>query len=47
MIDWWFLITSYTPADICPLNYGGTSGGCQPPNLITVLINIALAPGVW
>ena len=30
----------------CPLNYGGTSNGCQPPNLITTLINIALKPGV-
>ena len=29
----------------CPLNYGGTGGGCQPPNLITTLINIALKPG--
>ena len=24
---------------------GGTSGGCQPPNLITTLMNMALAPG--
>jgi len=31
--------------DKCPLGYGGTSGGCQPPNLITTLINIALKPG--
>lgn len=30
----------------CPLAYGGTGGGCQPPNLITTLINIALQPGV-
>lgn len=29
----------------CPLNYGGSGDGCQPPNLITTLINIALAPG--
>lgn len=29
----------------CPLGYGGLSGGCQPPNLITTLINIALKPG--
>lgn len=29
----------------CPLKFGGTGGGCQPPNLITTLINIALAPG--
>jgi len=33
-------------ADLCPLGYGGDGGGCQPPNLITTLINIALAPGV-
>jgi len=31
--------------DMCPLLYGGTGGGCQPPNLITTLINIALKPG--
>jgi V-type H+-transporting ATPase subunit a len=30
---------------VCTLGYGGTSGGCQPPNLITTLINIALKPG--
>jgi V-type H+-transporting ATPase subunit a len=30
----------------CPLNYGGSGDGCQPPNLITTLINIALNPGV-
>merc|ERR1719393_657018 len=35
-----------TTADLCPLNYGGSGDGCQPPNLITLLINIALAPGV-
>eukprot|EP00536_Pseudo-nitzschia_multiseries_P002022 jgi/Psemu1/235282/estExt_Genewise1.C_270024 len=29
----------------CPLDYGGSGDGCQPPNLITSLINIALAPG--
>jgi V-type H+-transporting ATPase subunit a len=29
----------------CPLNYGGSGDGCQPPNLITSLINIALQPG--
>jgi len=33
-------------AVLCPLGYGGDGGGCQPPNLITTLINIALAPGV-
>lgn len=32
--------------DLCPLDYGGTGDGCQPPNLITTLINIALKPGV-
>jgi V-type H+-transporting ATPase subunit a len=32
-------------ADLCPLDYGGTGDGCQPPNLITTLINIALSPG--
>jgi V-type H+-transporting ATPase subunit a len=31
--------------DKCPLNFGGSGDGCQPPNLITTLINIALAPG--
>lgn len=31
---------------VCTLGFGGTSGGCQPPNLITTLINIALKPGV-
>jgi len=30
---------------MCPLKFGGTGGGCQPPNLITTLINIALSPG--
>jgi len=34
-----------TTADKCPLDFGGTGDGCQPPNLITTLINIALAPG--
>lgn len=34
-----------TTADKCPLNYGGNGDGCQPPNLITSLINIALQPG--
>lgn len=33
-------------SEVCPLQYGGTGGGCQPPNLITTLINIALKPGV-
>jgi len=34
-----------TTATLCPLDYGGTGDGCQPPNLITLLINIALQPG--
>jgi len=29
----------------CFLDYGGSGDGCQPPNLITTLINIALSPG--
>jgi V-type H+-transporting ATPase subunit a len=29
----------------CPLDFGGSGDGCQPPNLITTLINIALQPG--
>lgn len=32
-------------ADMCPLDYGGTGDGCQPPNLITTLISIVLKPG--
>lgn len=32
-------------SDMCPLGMGGTSGGCQPPNLITTLMNMALSPG--
>jgi V-type H+-transporting ATPase subunit a len=35
-----------TTADLCPLDYGGSGDGCQPPNLITTLISIALSPGV-
>jgi V-type H+-transporting ATPase subunit a len=34
-----------TTADKCELDYGGSGDGCQPPNLITTLINIALNPG--
>jgi V-type H+-transporting ATPase subunit a len=30
---------------MCPFKYGGTGGGCQPPNLINTLISIALSPG--
>jgi len=29
----------------CALDLGGSGDGCQPPNLITTLINIALQPG--
>jgi len=29
----------------CNLDFGGSGDGCQPPNLITTLINIALNPG--
>jgi V-type H+-transporting ATPase subunit a len=36
---------SFTTAQLCPLDYGGEGDGCQPPNLITTLINIALQPG--
>eukprot|EP00531_Pseudo-nitzschia_arenysensis_P006057 CAMPEP_0116141410 /NCGR_PEP_ID=MMETSP0329-20121206/14369_1 /TAXON_ID=697910 /ORGANISM="Pseudo-nitzschia arenysensis, Strain B593" /LENGTH=852 /DNA_ID=CAMNT_0003636595 /DNA_START=64 /DNA_END=2622 /DNA_ORIENTATION=+ len=34
-----------TTAEKCPLDYGGSGDGCQPPVLITSLINIALSPG--
>eukprot|EP00537_Pseudo-nitzschia_pungens_P003976 CAMPEP_0172369544 /NCGR_PEP_ID=MMETSP1060-20121228/33243_1 /TAXON_ID=37318 /ORGANISM="Pseudo-nitzschia pungens, Strain cf. cingulata" /LENGTH=863 /DNA_ID=CAMNT_0013094491 /DNA_START=302 /DNA_END=2893 /DNA_ORIENTATION=+ len=44
---WGFSCTgSDSTADKCPLDYGGSGDGCQPPALITSLINIALAPGV-
>jgi len=36
---------TYTTADLCPLDYGGSGDGCQPPNLITTLMNMALQPG--
>jgi len=43
---WGFTCTGKdTTADKCPLDYGGSGDGCQPPNLITSLINIALQPG--
>eukprot|EP00543_Licmophora_paradoxa_P002448 CAMPEP_0202454424 /NCGR_PEP_ID=MMETSP1360-20130828/12157_1 /ASSEMBLY_ACC=CAM_ASM_000848 /TAXON_ID=515479 /ORGANISM="Licmophora paradoxa, Strain CCMP2313" /LENGTH=884 /DNA_ID=CAMNT_0049073733 /DNA_START=131 /DNA_END=2785 /DNA_ORIENTATION=+ len=35
---------SETTLTLCPLDYGGTGDGCQPPNLITTLIDIALEP---
>ncbi|KAL7580115.1 hypothetical protein ACA910_012875 [Epithemia clementina (nom. ined.)] len=34
-----------TTAEKCPFDFGGSGDGCQPPNLITTLINIALNPG--
>jgi V-type H+-transporting ATPase subunit a len=37
--------STQTAADLCPFDYGGSGDGCQPPNLITTLINIALQPG--
>ena len=44
---WGYACTSSgdTTADKCPFDYGGSGDGCQPPNLITSLINIALSPG--
>jgi len=43
---WGYSCTGYDDtATKCPLNYGGSGDGCQPPNLITTLINIALQPG--
>ena len=44
---WGYACTGYDDtATKCPLDYGGSGDGCQPPNLITSLINIALNPGV-
>jgi len=37
--------TTDSLAEICPLNFGGTGDGCNPPNLITTLIGIVLSPG--
>lgn len=43
---WGYSCTGYDDtATKCPLDYGGSGDGCQPPNLITTLINIALQPG--
>lgn len=43
---WGYACTGYDDtAALCPLDFGGSGDGCQPPNLITTLINIALAPG--
>lgn len=43
---WGFSCTGKdSTADKCPLDYGGSGDGCQPPSLITSLINIALSPG--
>jgi len=30
---------------MCPYDFGGSTGGCQPPNLIATLMDMALAPG--
>jgi len=43
---WGYSCTGYDDtAAKCPLDFGGSGDGCQPPNLITTLINIALQPG--
>ena len=43
---WGYSCSGYDDtATKCPLDFGGSGDGCQPPNLITTLINIALAPG--
>lgn len=43
---WGYSCSGYdTTAEKCPLDYGGQGDGCQPANLITTLINIALQPG--
>ena len=43
---WGYSCTGYEDtATKCELDYGGSGDGCQPPNLITTLINIALQPG--
>merc|ERR1712194_992788 len=43
---WGYACTGYDDtAAKCPLDFGGDGDGCQPPNLITTLINIALQPG--
>lgn len=43
---WGYSCTGYDDtATKCPLDFGGSGDGCQPPNLITTLINIALNPG--
>jgi len=44
------LTQSYSVGELCKngkdgIEFGGESNGCEPPNLITTLINIALAPG--
>ena len=45
LVDSVDLSTGVVTPGLCPLKMGGTGGGCQPPNLITTLINIALQPG--
>lgn len=43
---WGYSCSGYdNTATKCPLDFGGSGDGCQPPNLITTLINIALQPG--
>ena len=48
--QYYALSSSCDPADTtaakCPLGYGGTGDGCQPPNLISTLMDMALKPGV-
>lgn len=42
---WGLSCTGYdTTEEKCSLDFGGSGDGCQPPNLITTLINIALSP---
>ena len=34
-----------TVEQMCPLDLGGQTGGCQPPNLIGTIMDMALSPG--
>jgi len=34
-----------TTAEKCPLDYGGSGDGCQPPSIMTTLMSIVLSPG--
>jgi len=38
-------IQTTSVTDMCPLQYGGDTGGCQPPNLIGTIMDMALSPG--